>query len=324
MKWTQDLIGLKHIDFMLYLKRHKAVRMKKTVFLLAIVSIFSCAENETPGEIDRDLNGNGLEVTNQKLKDKVTAIENIFYSIPSPRVTIDIIEEAGAVFDVQLTNDPQNLDKYTSKAERALNMGVYGADVNYCSAFNKTADVMMLLACTRSLGEELGLESIFDQTVIDRLNDNRENADSVQSIITNTFWEIESKLEEDDRAELAALIVIGGWIEGLNIACGQAKINIDNQKMIDRIAEQAIALDNVIELAKFYKIRGLVINELLESLEDLKVSFDKIEVVESAGTNSNSGDSIPTIGMKIERRMSVELLEEITVKVHNIREDIVN
>jgi hypothetical protein len=309
---------------MLYLKRHKAVRMKKTVFLLAIVSIFSCAENETPGEIDRDLNGNGLEVTNQKLKDKVTAIENIFYSIPSPRVTIDIIEEAGAVFDVQLTNDPQNLDKYTSKAERALNMGVYGADVNYCSAFNKTADVMMLLACTRSLGEELGLESIFDQTVIDRLNDNRENADSVQSIITNTFWEIESKLEEDDRAELAALIVIGGWIEGLNIACGQAKINIDNQKMIDRIAEQAIALDNVIELAKFYKIRGLVINELLESLEDLKVSFDKIEVVESAGTNSNSGDSIPTIGMKIERRMSVELLEEITVKVHNIREDIVN
>ena len=298
--------------------------MKKTVFLLAIVSVFSCAENETPGEIDRDLNGNGLEVTNQKLKDKVTAIENIFYSIPSPRVTIDIIEEAGAVFDVQLTNDPQNLDKYTSKAERALNMGVYGADVNYCSAFNKTADVMMLLACTRSLGEELGLESIFDQTVIDRLNDNRENADSVQSIITNTFWEIESKLEEDDRAELAALIVIGGWIEGLNIACGQAKINIDNQKMIDRIAEQAIALDNVIELAKFYKIRGLVINELLESLEDLKVSFDKIEVVESAGTNSNSSDSIPTIGMKIERRMSVELLEEITVKVHNIREDIVN
>ena len=309
---------------MLYLKRHKAVRMKKTVFLLAIVSICSCAENETPGEIDRDLNGNGLEVTNQKLKDKVTAIENIFYSIPSPRVTIDIIEEAGAVFDVQLTNDPQNLDKYTSKAERALNMGVYGADVNYCSAFNKTADVMMLLACTRSLGEELGLESIFDQTVIDRLNDNRESADSVQSIITNTFWEIESKLEEDDRAELAALIVIGGWIEGLNIACGQAKINIDNQKMIDRIAEQAIALDNVIELAKFYKIRGLVINELLENLEDLKVSFDKIEVVESAGTNSNSGDSIPTIGMKIERRMSVELLEEITVKVHNIREDIVN
>ena len=298
--------------------------MKKTVFILAIVSVFSCAENETPGEIDRDLNGNGLEVTNQKLKDKVTAIENIFYSIPSPRVTIDIIEEAGAVFDVQLTNDPQNLDKYTSKAERALNMGVYGADVNYCSAFNKTADVMMLLACTRSLGEELGLESIFDQTVIDRLNDNRENADSVQSIITNTFWEIESKLEEDDRAELAALIVIGGWIEGLNIACGQAKINIDNQKMIDRIAEQAIALDNVIELAKFYKIRGLVINELLESLEDLKVSFDKIEVVESAGTNSNSSDSIPTIGMKIERRMSVELLEEITVKVHNIREDIVN
>ena len=71
----------KRIDFMLYLKRHKAVRMKKR-FSYLLPFPYLAGRNETPGEIDRDLNGNGLEVTNQKLKDKVTAIENIlFYTI---------------------------------------------------------------------------------------------------------------------------------------------------------------------------------------------------------------------------------------------------
>jgi len=298
--------------------------MKKLIFLLVVAAFVGCADGENSDTIEHPHEHDGNNLTdNATLKDKVTAIENIFYSIPSPRVTIDIIEEAGAVFDVQLTNDPQKLDDYTSKAERALNMGVYGADVNYCSAFNKTADVMMLLACTRSLGEELGLESIFDQTVVDRLNDNRDNADSVQAIITNTFWEIESKLEDDHRPELAALIVIGGWIEGLNIACGQAKINVENQKMIDRIAEQAVALDNVIGLANLYQTSSLTIKELLVSLEDLKQSFDKIKVTESPGEGGEEGDSVPTIGVKIERRMSPELLEEITLKVYNIREEVV-
>lgn len=296
--------------------------MKKTIFVLMAASLIACGEEENAtNEVINPINPNVVP-NDPSLHEKVEAIEKIFYAIPSPRETIDIIEEAGAVFDVQLTNDPQKIDTYTSKTERALNMGVYGADVNYCSAFNKTADVMMLLACTRTLGDQLGLESIFDQNVQDRLNDNRDNADSVQTIITNTFWEIESKLQDDGRPELAALIVIGGWIEGLHIACGQAKINLDNQQMIDRIAEQAGALENVIGLANQYEAKNETIKNILEKLQDLKVSFDKIEITESPGSGGIV-DGVPTVGKKIERDLSPELLEEITVKVYNLREEIV-
>lgn len=297
--------------------------MKKLIFLFFSLALLSCEDSENvagPGHVpgDHDLSIGAEDL----LKQKVASIENIFYSIPSPTVTIDIIEEAGAVFDVQLTNNPQKLDDYTSKAKRALNMGVYGADVNYCSAFNKTADVMMLLACTRSLGEELGLESIFNQTVIDRLNDNRENTDSVQAIITSTFWEIESKLEEDDRPELAALIVIGGWVEGLNIACGQAKLNANNKKMIGSIADQSVALDNVIGLAKLYSSTNTSIKEILESLEDLQSSFAKIEITESPGS-AREENGIPTIGVKIDRKITDNVLQEIMLKIHLLRTEIV-
>jgi len=297
--------------------------MKKTIFFLLAASLVACGETT----VTEPVVGPDKEVTppipdDPNLREKVDAIEKIFFAIPSPRETIDIIEDAGAVFDVQLTNDPNNVDSYTSKTERALNMGVYGADVNYCTAFNKTSDVMMLLACTRTLGDQLGLNSIFDQNVQDRLNDNRDDSDSVQSIITATFWEIESKLQDDGRPELAALIVIGGWIEGLYIACGQAKINMENQAMIDQIAEQQVALTNVIGLANQYEATNEKIKDILISLEELQGLYDKIEVTESAGSGGEN-DGIPTIGKKIERNLSNELLQEITVMVFKMRDGIV-
>jgi type III secretion system FlhB-like substrate exporter len=302
--------------------------MKKTIFFLFAASLVACGETTVTENVIEPENNITIPIPDDpNLRQKVDAIENIFYSIPSPRETIEIIEDAGAVFDVQLTNDPSKLDSYTSKTERALNMGVYGADVNYCTAFNKTSDVMMLLACTRTLGDQLGLASVFNQNVQDRLNDNRDDADSVQSIITATFWEIESKLQDDGRPELAALIVIGGWIEGLYIACGQAKINMENQAMIDQIAGQQVALNHIIGLAGQYQetsenATNEKIKDLLISLEELRGLYDKIEVTESAGSGGET-DGIPTIGKKIERNMSAELLQEITVMVFKMRDGIV-
>ncbi len=285
--------------------------------------LVGCGSEESTPNPTADLTTNPIDENDPELTEKVEAIENIFYSVPSPSVTMNILENAGAVFDIQLTNDPKALDRYTDKTSRALNMGVYGADVNYCSAFDKMSDVMILLACTRSLGDELGLGSVFDQEVMDRLEENRDIPDSVQSIITKTFWDIESKLRDDGRPELVAMIVIGGWVEGMNIACGQAKINANNEQMIDQIAGQAASLESVIGLANKYQASDPVMKDLLDKLNDLKTSFDKMEVVESAGAGGTDDEGIPTIGKKIERSLSPELLEEITVKVYNIREQII-
>ena len=137
--------------------------MKKIIFVLLASSLVACGSDETADTNLVNLDSTNVVPDDPSLKRKVEAIEKIFYAIPSPMQTIDIIEEAGAVYDVQLTNDPENRYEYTEKTERALNMGVYGADVNYCSAFGKTADVLLFLACTRSLGDQLGLESVFDQ-----------------------------------------------------------------------------------------------------------------------------------------------------------------
>ena len=50
--------------------------------------------------------------------------------------------------------------------------------------------------------------------------------------------------------------------------------------------------------------------------------FDKMEVVESAGSGGDV-NGVPTVGKKIERTLSPELLQEITVKVFNMRDDII-
>ena len=295
--------------------------MKKIIYLATALALVACGAEETT-----TLDPVSPKITpptdDPDLQEKVAAIEEIFYAIPKPMEIVTIIKDAGAIFDIQLTNDPNNVGSYTEKTERALNMGVYGADVNYCSAFEATNDVIYALSCAKSLGDELGLKSVFDQNIHDRIMDNAENADSVQAIITATFWEVESKLREDNKPELAAAIMIGGWVEGLNMACGQAKINLDNQAIIDRIAEQGVGLNKVIELANLYEGKNERLRNLLADLEDLKASFDKIEVNESAGSGGDS-NGVPTIGKKIERTLSPELLTEISAKVFKIRNDIV-
>lgn len=73
--------------------------MKKHFFLFFSLALLSCEDNENAEGVDQ-INGeqNVTIGTEDLLKQKVASIENIFYSIPSPTVTIEIIEEAGAVF----------------------------------------------------------------------------------------------------------------------------------------------------------------------------------------------------------------------------------
>lgn len=296
--------------------------MKKLVLLSAIaLAIYSCAEEQSNPVVVNPTSEQEKNITKDSTIGINEDVKHIIYAIPSPNETMEIIEAAGAFFDVQLTNDPTNKDNYTSKTEKALNLGVYGADINYCSAFGKSAEIILISPAAQSLSEQLGLSSIFSQDVYDRINENLEDPDSVQRIITDTYWNLESYLREEGRPELATLIALGGWLEGMYIACGQAKINDANKAIVQRIAEQKYSLANVIGMTECCPGNGRV-KELTLLLKDLKTSFDKIEEVNTASPTTEGKDGLVSIGGKIDLHLPPELLEEITVKVYNIREDI--
>jgi hypothetical protein len=279
---------------------------------MAITSCGESVENET-GTVDK---------TKSELENRTENIENIFFNIPSPVETVNILKQAGATYEWNLPLDPKKLDNFSSMVDQALAMGIYGADLNYASVFNQSNDMYMFLSCAEKLGNKLGVGTVFSKEVTDRIEENIEDKDSMQVIISETFWQIDNQLMDEGRENVSALIIAGGWLEGIYLATQLSVLNPDNAEIKQRIAEQKYSIDNLLSLLKSYtNAKGL--EDIILVYEELKSLFDQIEEKKVSGEETVE-DGMPVIGHKIELVMSDDLLKKITQKTAEIRADITN
>ena len=115
--------------------------------LAAFISPFfySCGSKEGTGETEQ-ADTTGMESGGMKKMDEKA--QNIFYSIPSPIELAQLIQRAGAKYNKNLLNSIDNVGKYESNSSKALNLGVYGADLSYTSVFdNNTMESIVYLKC---------------------------------------------------------------------------------------------------------------------------------------------------------------------------------
>jgi len=293
--------------------------MKRIIIAFtAVLFLYSCEEekSQTTSEIVTIIE------ENTKQEERTEKIENIIYNIPSPTETVSILRRAGAKYVFDFPNDPLNLDNYQTTAQKGLNMGVYGADLTYATVFNKTTETSFYLTCVTKMGKKLNVENVFNDDVNDRIQDNVDNRDSMQVIINETFWELDAYLKEQERENVSALIIVGGWIESLYIATQFSKLNPENLEMKQRIAEQKYSLKNLIGLVKGYENKSGM-EEIFNTLDDLKSIFDEIKETKEKASSENNGD-VMMIGNKITLEMSDELLKQIIINVEEIRTEIVN
>ena len=90
--------------------------------------------------------------------------KKIFYSIPSPMETAELLKKAGAEYDKDILNDANNLDQLHQPQQAGLNLGIYGADLSYASVFNKPRRACSSRPARRSLAKQLGMNSVFSDS----------------------------------------------------------------------------------------------------------------------------------------------------------------
>jgi hypothetical protein len=73
-------------------------------------------------------------------------------------------------------------------------------------------------------------------------------------------------------------LLTGGWLEALHITCEVAQISPDNTQLHETIGEQKIILENIMLLLSFYKDSDPNMASLLTDMEELKKSFDKVNI----------------------------------------------
>ncbi|NNE54918.1 MAG: hypothetical protein HKN32_02780 [Flavobacteriales bacterium] len=172
------------------------------------------------------------------------------------------------------------------------------------------------MATAKKLAGELGVEDALDDGVYQRLNNNRDNRDSLLSIVSDSYRMLNRYLKENDREEISALVIAGGWVEGLYIAC--THYTEGNEMLGKRIAEQKYVLSDLMGLMETYKETELL-SDVIADLESLQSTYDSVELKKGKTETFKDESGTMVIGGSSSYSLSEEDVAAITAKVNEIR-----
>ena len=241
------------------------IQLGVLVFLMGAF-LFSCSNPEQTSpedEIDAEID--------QQITEDFDQAKQVFYSLPSPIETAMLMKRAGAKYDENLLNSITNIPNYSTTLHKALNLGIYSADLSFVSMFDQSQASIKYLSATKRLADDLGILNAVDQSYIKRMENNINSRDSLMEIISETFMNSNAFLKENKRPELAAIVLAGGWIEGLYIATQITKNTSDNQELRDRIIDQRLSLTTLLALLEKYQ------ND--DNIKTISADFTKIQTI---------------------------------------------
>ena len=267
----------------------------KTSYLLVSFAfiVMACGNNNEDEleSIDDKMQISGID------SQKISA-QNVFNTISSRSTIIEVAKLSGAEYNVQFLNNPDIVNNYSLESSQALNLGVYGADLNAASIFDQTQETMLFFKCVNILAKRIGVSNSFDENMGDRMTNNQENRDSTLSIISQAFQSADITLRKNNRPGTSTLLVAGAWVEGIYIACQSAKEN-NSELIVKEIFLQKESLLNLIELVKSSTISDEV-KYISNDLNTIKSIYDsKIEGVNSLNSLSELDKKIAELRTKI-------------------------
>lgn len=247
---------------------------------------------------------------------KIKELEKIFFSIPAPMEMASLIKESGFGFDGKLLNPTENVSKYVGEMKQAVNLGVYGADLSYASMFDQKQESMNYLAAAQKLAREMGVDGALDDQTVERLNSNQDSRDSLMKIVSEAYTDLNAYLKENDRVEVSALVIAGGWIEALYLSSHYASSG--KPEIRQRIGEQKYSLDNLIEYFNKFGEKE-VLKEVKADLMTLKELFDQVTIEKGNTTTSTDASGMVVIGNSSSVNVSDDILKKIETKAQEIR-----
>ncbi len=250
--------------------------MKKYLFITIVASLFTACGGEDPiEEVVEDVVEDGLTPA------RAEKAQLVFQTVPSPIETASLFQDAGAGYNGEFTNPVENVSTYSTNTQKALNLGVYGADLSYANIFDQSQESMFFMNCSKKMADGLGVTSAFNTETMERIEENMNNRDSLMTIINDAFWIADAHLKENGQDHLSALIITGGWVEGLYLGTKSLKKESPDKGLMQRIADQKFSLDNLVDLLATYD--NSEVSMVNKQMKLLQMVFSKIEEEDKEG-----------------------------------------
>lgn len=297
--------------------------IKLTAILIMAVLMAGCgSEKRKSGSDELSLSDSEMDVG---ILEDINSAKQIFYSLPSPLETAMLIKNAGASYNEDLLNSVDKTSDYTTNKSMALNLGIYTTDLSFASLFDQTQTSIRYMNAAKRMADGLGILDAIDNNTIEMLEENINNRDRIMDIISETFMNSSSFLTENERPALASIVLVGGWVEGLYIASNLVgDANINGNKLVERIIDQKLSFDIVMQLLEDNK-DNIDVAEILSDIGDLKATFDKIIITTTSIQAVPDEESNVTL-LKSESTVDItlEVFRELQEKVNILRSNFVS
>lgn len=299
----------------------KKYMFKSQLLTFSLASLFLAAScgSDKPKEEEKN-NENIVDVDTAK-----TAVLNVggqLFSIPSPIQTAMLIQKSGLAYSKDILNLSKNSDNYASEYTKALNLGIYGADLGYVSMYNQTQDAIGYLAAVKKIADKLGVSGAFDATTMKRIEANIANKDSMLMLVGVAYRASDAYLKSNQRTEISSLILTGGWIESMHFSLSAYKQK-KNDDIKYRIAEQKQALESIVKLLASHNMPdasklSTQLIELLKIYEGIQFKYTFVAPVTDSVKKMTHINSINEV------TVSQEQIDQIGAKIQEIRNNIIN
>jgi len=202
-----------------------------------------------------------------KIKDQIVEIIN---NSPKAPEVADFINKVGASYILDLTVPIDDVEKFMTKTQMGLGLGMYAFDLNYAKTFNRGDMVLKTTELEQQLLEKLGLQNEFTSQAnyTKRLQDNAENKDSIDNLVNQIMNLAHQKFTTSNQPDTYALSFIGANIEALYILSQLSLFAQDNKPMIEFIGKQGERAKSVFSLL-----------ELMSGDQNVKPYYEKMKTI---------------------------------------------
>ena len=262
-----------------------------SLVLILFLLFAGCASDSLRQERETDIT---LDISDEEFIDLLD-VKKIFYALPSPLETAMLLKSSGAVYNEELLNPADNVSRYLTNRSMAVNLGIYTANLSYASLFEQTQTSMQYMDAAKGLADNLGILDAVDSYTMERVEENLGNRDVIIDVVSETFMNSSSFLQENDREPVAVMMFVGGWVEGLYLALNLVdEDDLEDDPLVKRIVDNKLSFEILMLLLEENSYNNDVAG-LINEMKKIENIFRKIEIESTPIEVKESGDDSATV-----------------------------
>jgi len=177
-----------------------------------------------------------------------TQVKEFVHIFPSHLKVARLFKNAGLRYESSYLLSTAHASRLITTQDKAFGLGFYGVDMAYTAINNQTQASISFLKESKSLSQQLGLESVYESNhYLQKFEANLNNLDTLEEIIRDLFAETDAFLKDNDKLDITLLTFAGGWTESVYLAASYAK-STKNQAIVEIIGDQLVSLNPLIRL----------------------------------------------------------------------------